>query len=70
MSSTIKLDISGMTCNHCVMHTRKALEAIPGVSAVEVNLEPGGAVVEAEGVDAQTLIAAVKEAGYDAVIAQ
>ncbi|WP_456378668.1 CopZ family metallochaperone [Thiolapillus sp.] len=67
MSTEIKLNISGMTCNHCVAHAKKSLEAVPGVNKVEVALEPGAAVVEGD-VDAAVLLAAVKDAGYEAVI--
>ena len=65
MTATVELEISGMTCNHCVARATKALEAVPGVESVQVSLEPGGAVVQGSaGVDA--LVAAVKEAGYEA----
>ncbi len=63
--SRIRLEINGMTCNHCVAHTRKALEAVPGVESVEVTLEPGAAVVEGTA-DVEALVAAVKAAGYEA----
>ena len=66
--SQIKLNITGMTCNHCVAHTKKALEAVPGVEKVEVTLDPGAAVVEGNA-DPQALIEAVKEAGYQAEVA-
>ncbi len=66
--SEIKLKITGMTCNHCVAHTKKALEAVPGVESAEVSLEPGGAVVKGDA-DPQALIEAVKEAGYQAEVA-
>jgi len=69
MSSEIRLNINGMTCGHCVAHTKKNLEAVPGVSEVEVTLEPGAAVVRGD-VDADALIAAVKEAGYEAAVAE
>jgi copper chaperone len=59
------LKITGMTCNHCVMNVKKALQAVEGVDKVEVALEPGGAVVNGNA-DASALIAAVKEAGYEA----
>ena len=67
MSKEIKLNITGMTCGHCVAHTKKSLEAVPGVESAEVSLEPGGAVVKGD-VDAMALVAAVKEAGYEAVV--
>ena len=45
MSNKINLKITGMTCNHCVMHTKKALEAVEGVESAAVELEPGAAHV-------------------------
>ncbi len=69
MSSEIRLNINGMTCGHCVAHTKKNLEAVPGVSEVDVTLEPGAAVVRGDA-NADALIAAVKEAGYEAVVAE
>jgi len=54
-----------MTCNHCVMHVKKALQSVEGVDSADVVLEPGGAVVKGN-YDTDTLIAAVKEAGYEA----
>ncbi len=67
MSSIINLKVTGMTCNHCVMHTKKALEAVSGVENAEVNLEAGAAKVTGTAkVDA--LINAVKEAGYSAEV--
>lgn len=63
----IQLQITGMTCNHCVAHTKKALEAVPGVKTVEVTLEPGGARIEGDA-DPQALVAAVKQAGYEAKV--
>jgi copper chaperone len=65
MSDTIHLTVTGMTCNHCVMRTKKALEAVEGVEHVEVTLEPGGAVVQGTAT-AESLIAAVKNTGYEA----
>lgn len=65
MSQTVALKITGMTCQHCVKHTREALEKVPGVEQVEVSLEPGQAVIQGNApIDA--LIQAVKDAGYEA----
>ncbi len=68
MSTTTNLKITGMTCNHCVMHTTKALESVAGAENVKVDLESGSATVEG-GADLEKLISAVKEVGYQAVIA-
>ncbi|MGD2075262.1 MAG: cation transporter [Gammaproteobacteria bacterium] len=61
-----KLDISGMTCNHCVAAVRKALAGVDGVEeVVEVTLETGSATVRGSA-SADALMDAVREAGYQA----
>ena len=65
-----KLKIEGMTCNHCVMAVKQALEAVPGVTGgVEVTLKPGAAKVEGSASTA-ALIAAVADEGYTATVAE
>lgn len=63
-----RLTITGMSCEACVSHTKKALEAVPGVQSADVTLTPGGAVVAHEGVDTGALVAAVAEEGYEAQV--
>jgi copper chaperone len=66
MSEVTKLDISGMTCNHCVAAVRKALAGVDGVEeVVEVTLETGSATVRGSA-SADALMDAVREAGYQA----
>ena len=43
MTKTLKIE--GMMCPHCEARVRKALEAVEGVSAVEVSHVAGTAVV-------------------------
>ena len=65
-----KLNVEGMSCQHCVAHVTQALEAVEGVSRVEVSLEDASAIVEFDGaVSDEALIAVVKNAGYEASIA-
>ena len=65
-----KLNVEGMSCQHCVAHVTQALEAVEGVSRVEVSLEDASAIVEFDGaVSDEALFAAVKNAGYEASIA-
>jgi len=61
------LKVTGMTCNHCVMAVTKALKSVPGVEAADVSLEKAQAVVKGSA-NAQSLIAAVKEEGYEATL--
>lgn len=64
MQTDLKVD--GMTCQNCVRHAREALEAVPGVSSAEVDLDCGTAVVQHEGADIDAMIAALDEEGYPA----
>lgn len=67
---TKTLTIAGMSCMHCVNRVQKSLEALEGVTKVQVNLEAGKAVVDLDREIAdKVLIDAVDEAGYDATIA-
>jgi copper chaperone CopZ len=61
---TTKLKISGMTCGNCVKHVTQALQAVPGVERVSVNLESGTAEVEGD-VSNEQLRAAIEEEGYE-----
>jgi copper chaperone CopZ len=63
---TIRLKIAGMTCGHCVAAVNQALNAVPGVSKVQVGL--GQAQVSGEA-DAALLLQAVAKAGYQAQLA-
>ena len=47
-SMTKTLKIEGMMCEHCEMHTKKALEALDGVTKAEVSHKTGTAVVTLE----------------------
>lgn len=60
-----KIQVTGMTCMHCVGAVTKALQDVPGVDKAEVSLEANQAVVTGDA-DTQALIAAIKEEGYGA----
>lgn len=66
MAKTIELDITGMTCDHCVRSVTNALKDVPGVTDAVVSLEQKSAVVTAEEVDIKKLLEAVEEEGYSA----
>ncbi len=55
-----------MSCQHCVMAVTKALSGVDGVKNVRVDLKSGTASYEeTKPVDAKTIAAAVKKAGYE-----
>jgi copper ion binding protein len=60
--------VAGMTCGHCVAAVTEEVSQIPGVTAVEVDLETGRLDVTAEApIDGAAVAAAVDEAGYAVV---
>ncbi len=61
----IKLNVTGMTCPHCLNSVTKALQAVDGVDEADVSLETGEALITGSA-DPGVLITAVKEAGYNA----
>ena len=66
-ANLIKLPIEGMTCASCVARVEKALKRVPGVGSAEVNLATETATVSlAEGASPDSLVAAVRDAGYEA----
>lgn len=60
----IQLTVEGMSCNHCVMRTDKALRAVAGVDKVQVDLGSKTAFVQGKSLDQTALKQAVEEAGY------
>ena len=65
-SMTKTLKIKGMMCEHCEMHTKKALEALDGVASAEVSHKTGTAVVTlSKDVSDDVLKQAVTKQGYE-----
>ena len=64
------LHVEGMMCMHCKASVEKVLSAVPGVTAVAVDLDAKTAAVtcEASVLDAD-LVAAVEKKGFKASIA-
>lgn len=61
-----KLNISGMTCMHCVMHVQNALKEVNGVTNAKADLNGKNAVIElSKDVSDEQLKAAVADAGYE-----
>ncbi len=65
----ITLDITGMDSSHCAGIVERSLRKVEGVKDVKVNLATKKASVEGVNLDVGTLIAAVKNAGYGASLA-
>ena len=69
MTTTANYIVSGMTCGHCVAAVTQEITALDGVSAVQIDLVPGGdsrITVTGTAPQAEDAVrAAVREAGYD-----
>ena len=60
--------VTGMTCGHCEMSVREEVNTVPGVQHIEVSAQTGKLVVtSASPLDDDAVLAAVEEAGYQAV---
>ena len=55
-----------MRCGHCVNSTKKALEAIEGISDVEVDLDKGEATYDGD-IDIEVIKEAVTSIGFEVI---
>jgi len=63
-----KVKIQGMTCQHCVMSVTKALNSIPGLKNLRIDLVQGEATFEnPQKVSPEKISKAVEDAGYKVV---
>ena len=58
--------VPGIHCAHCDAAVRRELEGLRGVATVAVDLAAKRVTVTGTGLDPETLLAAIDEAGYDA----
>lgn len=65
----VTLKVAGMTCGGCVKSVTKVLQPLPGVSDVNVTLQPGEAQVsfDPSKTNVDTLRKAIEGAGFDVV---
>jgi copper chaperone CopZ len=61
--------VAGMTCDHCTVAVTEEVTKVAGVSAVAVDLATKLVQVHGTRVDDAAVVAAIDEAGYDAVAA-
>ena len=66
VSTTV--NVSGMTCGHCVSSVSEELEALSGVEKVDVDLNAGGistvTITSNEALSSSEIGEAIAEAGY------
>ncbi|CAG7619077.1 heavy-metal-associated domain-containing protein [Leucobacter soli] len=65
-TSKQELTVNGMTCGHCAQTLTAALGTLSGVTAVDVDVAAGRAVVQAaHPLSTEVLVGAVGEAGFE-----
>ncbi|MFW2335461.1 heavy-metal-associated domain-containing protein [Ilumatobacter sp.] len=64
-SDTLTLSVPGMTCGHCEAAVKQEVGGVAGVTGVAVDLETKDVTVTGSGLDRDTLVAAIDEAGFD-----
>jgi copper chaperone len=69
MTDELTYLVAGMTCGHCKIAVTEEVAKVAGVHAVDVDLDTKLVRVHGTGVDAADVVAAIDEAGYDAVAA-
>ncbi|GAB4417821.1 MAG: copper ion binding protein [Thermodesulfovibrionales bacterium] len=63
----ITIRIDGMSCGHCVMRVKKAVEGIEGVAGADVKIGLAKVRFDEDRVKREDIEKAITEAGYKAV---
>jgi len=63
---SLVLDITGMSCEHCVARVRKAIDTTAGVRGSDVAIGGAKVTFDPAAVSADEIAAAVTRAGYPA----
>ena len=61
--------VPGMTCSHCQVAVTEEVTKVAGVTGVKVDLETKLVQVDGRDIEPAAVVAAIDEAGYDAVAA-
>ena len=62
----LKLEVSGMTCGHCVSAVREALGQVPGVKVDAVGIGTASVTYDETQSTVGDLVDAIADAGYEA----
>jgi copper chaperone CopZ len=69
MSESLLYLVPGMSCDHCTVAVTGEVAKVGGVAGVDVDLDSKLVRIHGTAVDAAAVVAAIDEAGYDAVAA-
>lgn len=62
--NTATITVDGMSCQHCVMRVRKALEALSGITSMNVEVGKVSVSFDEAKVSQKEIEAAITRAGY------
>jgi copper chaperone CopZ len=65
--SELTLKIEGMSCKHCVMNLKKALDSTDGVTSSAVAIGNASVVIDDSRTNRDKVVAVVENAGYKVV---
>lgn len=68
MSDTVQINVSGMTCDHCVQAVTKAVRSTAGATDVDVDIELQSGLVTVSSsnpIDRDAVEAAIVDEGYE-----
>ena len=68
--TNMELKIKGMTCNHCQMRVKKALESIDGIDGADVDFKKGTAKISVQDeskVNLEKIAEVIEDTGYELV---
>lgn len=65
-TTTSSYAVTGMTCGHCALSVREAVEQLPGVTGVAVSVREGSlTITSTERIHRDAVAMAVHDAGYE-----
>ena len=67
MTQTRTYAVTGMSCDHCKVAITQEVAQVRGIQSIDVDLEANLVHVSGTDLDDGALVAAIDEAGYDAV---
>lgn len=63
----LELKIEGMTCQHCVMAVKKAVDGINGVSSSDVEVGSAKVTYDESASNKEAIVSVIQNAGYKVV---
>jgi len=69
LSPQLTYVVPGMSCSHCQVAVTGEVTKVAGVTGVDVDLDTKLVQIHGSGIEPAAVVAAIDEAGYDAVAA-